>query len=77
MGRTRLKSHHPALARGHHDGMGHFEALLVQAIQDLDAHTGAPFAAKSLPTRHGLLAGGQQRAGVTDGILHVERNTVG
>ncbi len=39
---TRLKGHHPALARSHHDRMRNLEALLVEAIENLQTDPGAP-----------------------------------
>jgi len=72
-----LEGHHPALAGGHHDRVGEFEALLVQAAQDFQAEAGAAVGAGGLPANHGLFASGDQGLDVADRVLHVEVDTVG
>ena len=72
-----LEGHHPALAGGQHHGVGQFETLLVQAVEDFDADAGTAFSADFLPAIHGLFASGDQRGVVTHRVLHIQFDAVG
>ncbi len=72
-----LEGHHPALASGHHHGVGEFEALLVQAVEDLEADAGAPVGADLLPIEHGRLAGVDQCIDVAHRVADTQVDAVG
>ncbi len=77
VGRASLKGHHPALAGGHHHRVGQLEALLVEAVEDLQTDAGATIGTHGLPALHGLEAGGDQGFRITHRIAHVQGHAVG
>ena len=77
MRRAGLEGHHPALAGGHHHGVGDLETLFIQTLENFQADAGAAVGTGLLPAEHGLLAGGDQCGVVADGILHIQIDAVG